>query len=102
MPLTHGHQALADIGSRRHIHAQTVGGVLVHKAPVGARQQAALGFGHGVNIGQFTRPIRPLPHSKFHGSAQWRVARCDRIEQGRFARARLADDGQYFAGPQVK
>ncbi len=40
----HRHQPLADIGAGRDRHPQSQRGVLVHIAPVGAEQKAALGF----------------------------------------------------------
>ena len=46
-----GHQAFADIASGRDLTAQAVHRVLVHHAPLGAQQAAALGLAHAVERG---------------------------------------------------
>ncbi|WP_234782198.1 ATP-binding cassette domain-containing protein, partial [Enterobacter hormaechei] len=43
-----GHQPFADVAPRRDLAAQAIHRVLVHHAPLGAQQAAALGFAHAI------------------------------------------------------
>ena len=44
MPRAHSHEPLADVAAGRNAHAQTLARILVHEAPVGAHEEAPLGF----------------------------------------------------------
>ena len=50
MPVADRHHALADIGAGGDGHAQPIGRVLVHEAPVGAHQEAPLGLAELIEI----------------------------------------------------
>ena len=50
VPVADRHHALADIGAGGDGHAQPVGRVLVHEAPVGPHQEAALGLAEVVEV----------------------------------------------------
>ena len=82
MPFAQAHQALPHIGPGRHVHAQTIGRVLMHKAPVGACQQALLRLAHGIHILQLTLAAEKLNLSRIRATA-----RSNGIEQSGFARA---------------
>jgi hypothetical protein len=97
VPLAQAHQALADVGAGRDVHAQPLGRVLVDEAPVGARQQALLGLAHREDLAQAAGSRLEL-----HAARVGLVARRHRIEQGGLAGARLAHDGQHLAGPEVE
>ena len=87
-----GHQAFADIASGRDLTAQAVHRVLVHHAPLGAQQAAALGLAHAVERGALIQNVAVLR----------RQARGDGFQQSGFAGAGLADDPQHFARPQLE
>jgi len=97
VPLAQAHQPLAHVGPSRHVHAQAIGGVLVHEAPFGARQKALLRLAHAVHILQAA-----VAHQVLHRARVRRQTGRDGVEQGALARARLAHHGQHLAGPQVE
>jgi hypothetical protein len=95
--LAQAHEALAHIGAGRNVHAQAVGRVLVHEAPVGARQQALLCLAHGQHVLQRAAAVLEVHAARIGPAA------CGHgVEQGGLARAGLADHGQHLAGPQVE
>src|SRR3546814_8505726 len=71
--------------------------MLLHEAPFGAHQVAALRLGRGGEIddGAIGRAVvdAPLVGGDPPGDA---------VEQGRLARARFADDAEYLARPQLE
>ena len=91
------HQPLADIGARRHRHAQPVGGVLVNEAPVGAHQEAALRLAHAVEVAEIA-----VAHAVRHRTRRRQEPRRDAVEQRRLARAGFADDRQHFPRPEIE
>ena len=95
--LAQAHQALADVGAGRDVHAQAVGRLLVHEAPVGAGEQALLGLAHGVHIVE--PAVAALEQDLSGVGAQ---AGGERVEQRGLARAGFADDGQHLAGPEFE
>ncbi len=92
-----GHQPFADVAAGGDLTAQAVQRVLVHHAPLGAQQAAALALRHGVQILFLARlrAVKDLP-------ALRRQPRRDGLQQGGFAGAGLADDAQHFAGVELE
>ena len=97
MARARGHQSLADIGARRDRHAQTVGRVLMHKAPVRPHQEASFCLVHAVEIARFT-----MPHAVTDSASRRQKPCRDAIEQRRLARAALANHGQNLARPDIE
>ena len=87
-----GHQPFADVAPRRHLAAQAIHRVLMHHAPLGAQQAAALGFAHAIQRHALIQNVAILR----------RQARGDGLQQGGFTGAGLADNAQHFARPQLK
>ena len=86
------HQALADVGTGAHVHAQAVGGVLLHEAPLGALELAALALAQAVHV-EHAAVGGEVADTAFGG----RDAPGNAIEQRALARARFADDGNHLA-----
>jgi hypothetical protein len=80
------HQALADIGAGRHRHAKPERGILMHVAPVGPRQEAALRL---AERRQVTR--HAVPHAVQHAAGAGFDLAAQQLQQGRFSGARLAN-----------
>ena len=97
VPVANSHQALADIGTGRNRHAQAIGGVLVHKAPVCAHQHPQVGFLHVRQIGHDA-----IAHAVEHVAAGQRQARGNAVQQRCLPGAGFAGYGEHFAGPQVE
>src|SRR5262249_7036742 len=76
------HQPLADIGARGHAHAQTHSGILLHVAPIGAKQERARRL---AERGKAAR--RSIAHAIEHAAARWSELRGEKLQQSRFARA---------------
>ena len=93
----HRHQPLADIGAGRHRHPQAQRGILMHIAPVGAKQKPPLGFAEGCEIAHHAvaHPVRHTPRAR-------RQLRRQQLQQRRLARAGFADDRQHLAGIERK
>ncbi|ENN84500.1 hypothetical protein RHSP_72583 [Rhizobium freirei PRF 81] len=91
------HQPLADIGAGRNRHAQAVGRVLMHEAPVGPHQEPALGLVHAEEV-----TIGLVAHMIFDAACRRQQSRRNAVEQRRLAGAGFADDGQHFAGPKLE
>jgi hypothetical protein len=81
----------------RHAHAQTVTRVLFNEAPFGAQQGAAFGFAGAVQV----EPLALFVAVTDAAALRWQ-APAEQREQGRFARAGLADDPQHFARIQIE
>ena len=97
------HKALAHVGATRHIHAQAVARMLLHKAPVGACQPAQAHLRHGGQVLQpFGYAVRLSTHVVVHRAFVARMARCQQAQQRALARARLAHHRQDLAGVQIK
>ncbi len=95
--LADGHQPLADVAAGGDLRPQPVERVLVHHAPVGAQQAAAIALRHGVQIvfPVRLRAVKDLP-------ALRRQPRRDRLQQRGFAGAGFADDAQNFTGVDIE
>ena len=96
VPVAAVHQALADIAAGGNVHAQAVARVLVHDAPGGAHQAAALLLGESVDI---ERPARVL---KADIAGIRPVDTGEAAQQRRFAGAGFTDDAEHFARPEIE
>ena len=76
-------------------HAEGVARVLLDEAPIGAVQGPQGGGAHGGQIVDGAVGVTVADGAGVGGDAAG-----EDVEQGRLARAGLADDGEHFAGPQ--
>jgi hypothetical protein len=86
------HQPFADIGARGHGHAQTQGRILMHVAPIGAKEETALRFAERCKIAR-----RAIAHAIAHAPARGRELRGEKLQQRRFAGAGFPHHGDHLA-----
>ncbi|MNI84600.1 hypothetical protein D3C73_1415190 [compost metagenome] len=92
-----GHKALADVGLGGHAHAQTVPRVLFDETPFGAQQRATLSLAGAVEVQPLVLFVAVIDVA----ALRWQ-APAEQREQGRLARAGLADNPQHFTGIQIE
>src|SRR6202008_1302646 len=96
-PAAEAHRRLPAVGPRRDAHAQPLARVLVDEAPVGPRQAPALGLGEREHVHHAAVAAPDLP-----AAAAGRQPAAQAGQHRRLARARLADDAEHLARPEVE
>ncbi|MCY1557848.1 hypothetical protein D9M68_947330 [compost metagenome] len=91
------HQPFADIGAGRYAHAQAIAGILLDEAPLGAQQRAPLRFAGAVQVD----PGAVLAAVSDRAAIR-RATPGEQAEQGRLARAGLADNAQHLTWIEVE
>ena len=91
------HQPLADVGAGGDRHPQSQRGILVHIAPVGAKQESPLRFAERGEVAQY-----PVAHAVGYRSPAWSHLRRQELQQRGLARSGFADDRQHLAGIERK
>src|SRR5690606_34034342 len=91
------HESLADIGSRRYIHAQSVARVLLNEPPFRTQQAAAFRLAGLIQIDLLTLGIAVRDAADVG-----RISTGQYAQQRRLAGARLADDTEHFTGIEVE